>query len=187
MKMPDRKNIFNILLIVAIAALMVSQFLLLQNNNRLKNEAKQIKQEKPAIQLPEAINLAQALPDSLFAANNSRMIVLRIMNSDCKDCRDSLFSGARQLAGKLGKENICIIAGNYREEDFFMYKRLYRYDFDHFIHMPNRLTPIDSTGLSYYFVLNKRAPAEACFVFYPEIENRRSIQNYFNNLNFLIK
>jgi hypothetical protein len=185
MKTPRGKIVLNLLLIIAVVFLMLTQFQLLQKNKTLKSQVEKVLQSNAPASMPDNDKLLQLIPDSLYN-NNSKLIVLRDLYSECKDCRDSIFEGAIRLASKIGKENLCIVAGNYQEKDFLMYKRLYSYSISKFINFPGKIAQPDTSGLSYYFMINKRLPGQAEFVFFPQNSNKRGIERYFDKLAFLL-
>lgn len=183
MKIKNGKKLLNLLLIAAAVALIVTQFLVINGHD----PRKELSGTQPGAygRVSDGDTLLQSLPDSLFDPGNPRLVVLRMQYSECKDCRDSLFEGARRLAARIGKKNFCIIAGRYQENDFLMHKRLYSYDLGNFIAIPGKIAASDTGVDSYYFMVNKNFPGKIKFLFTPDPNNYGPTADYFDKLTFL--
>lgn len=185
MRIVNTKKILNLLLVIFLGILIVTQILVLRRERLADSQAAMSVPAGRTIQIPDSAGLLQALPDSFYSPGNSRMVVLRLMYNECKDCRDSVFEGAKRLASRIGDRHICIIAGNYEKDQFLMYRRLYSYHFRNFIQIPERLTMLDTASVSYYFLANRNFPGKADMVFIPGQTNYGLTQWYFNRLDFL--
>jgi len=185
MRVKNGKKILNILLLIFGGALIITQYLVIRRSG---SRADQIRAGSPLSTykpVPDHDTLIRLLPDSLFNRDNSKLVVLRVMYNDCKECRDSIFEGAKRLAYRIGENNFCVVAGSFREDQFSVYKRLYSYDIRNFIQVPERLAALDSGSLSYYFIINKKLPGKAGFIFIPDPYNHNRTEEYFDKLAFL--
>jgi hypothetical protein len=168
----------NILLTGAVVALIVTQVLVIRGRDA--GPARVVGSGRT----PDRERLIGKLPDSLFNPDNPRLVVLRLLYNECKDCRDSVFEGAKRLAARIGKKNLCVVAGHYREGDFLMQKRLYSYDIRNFIAIPGKIAAPDTGENSYYFMVNKNFPGKVEGMFVPDPNNSGRTEEYFDRLAF---
>lgn len=168
----------NILLTGAVVALIGTQVLVFRGRD--EGPARVVGSGRT----PVRDTLIGKLPDSLFNPDNPRLVVLRLLYSECKDCRDSVFEGAKRLAARIGKRNLCVVAGHYREDDFLMQKRLYSYDIRNFIDVPGKIEARDTGDNSYYFIVNKNFPGKVEGMFVPDPNNFGLTEEYFDRLAF---
>jgi len=184
MKIRNGKKILNILLLIFGGALIITQYLILRRSSSRRDQIGAGSPSGTYKPVPDHDTLAQLLPDSLFNRDNSKLIVLRVLYNDCKECRDSIFEGAKRLTSRIGENNLCVVAGNYPEDQFLAYKRLYSYNIRNFIQVSEKIAALDS-GSSYYFMINKKLPGKAGFIFIPDPNNHGRTEVYFDKLAFL--
>ena len=185
MKVRNGKKILNLLLLIFGGALIVMQYLILRHSGAREDQIGAGSPSGTNTPAPDHDSLVKLLPDSLFSRDNSKLVVLRVKYSDCKDCRDSIFEGAKRLAARIGENNLCVVAGNYQDVQFLSYKRLYSYDIRNFIKVPEKIAAFDSGSLSYYFMINKKFPGKVEFIFMPDASDHKNTEEYFDKLTFL--
>jgi hypothetical protein len=107
------------------------------------------------------------LLDSLSKSSGNHLF-LRMENSGCHDCTDSLFHNAVYLTKRFGKDRITVLIGStFNREDFEMFRRVHRYDLPNILQVPD-VSEADKTGRSYYFMLDKKRSEKAFSIFYPD-------------------
>ncbi len=96
--------------------------------------------------------------NGVFKNDQPKVVVVRLLNNECKECVDSIFSNVVRLSRKIGRENIYLLFGGAMANEFQMFKRLHRYDLDNmYLHIA-QVSSNDRLGLSYYFIRSAKEP-----------------------------
>lgn len=71
------------------------------------------------------VQLAPSIIDSLNKLDKDKLLVLRFLRNDCRECIDSIFSNLSNVAKKVGKENVAVLVDEPNFYEYLKYKRLY--------------------------------------------------------------
>ena len=110
------------------------------------------------------------LPLQLKSQKHSDSIVyLRLMNNGCNDCTDSLLKNAGYLSSRIGSDHIAVlVGGKFKENDFYMFKRLNKFAIEHMYYVTSGFSDLDSLNTSYYFIIKGQPGVTASSIFLPD-------------------